>query len=75
MNRIVLSLALGAVLTASSAASAQDQADRSFNRAMPANIQSLKLSAPAQMNAANFAGFICTDAPWLTLMHATNPAF
>ncbi len=46
MNRLILSLALGTVLTASSVASAQDQADRSMNRAMPANIQSLKLSSP-----------------------------
>lgn len=59
MNRLLLSLAVGAVLTASSVASAQDQlrAERLAARAMPTSVQSLKLSAPVHMNAANFAGF------------------
>jgi subtilisin family serine protease len=59
MNKILLSLAVGAVLTASSVASAQDnlRAERIANHAIPANVQSLKLSAPVQMNAANFAAF------------------
>ena len=54
MNRFLLSLAVGAVLTASSV-SAQDQADRGFNRAMPANLQSLKMSSPLQVTGVDAA--------------------
>ena len=59
MNRLLISLTLGTLMATASVASAQDQlrADRLAVRAVPANIQSLKLSAPAQMNAANFAAF------------------
>ena len=56
MNRFLLSMAVGAVLTASSV-SAQDQADRSFYRAMPANLQSLKMSSPLQVTGADVATF------------------
>jgi len=56
MNRLLLSLAVGAVLTASSV-SAQDQADRSFNRAMPANLQDLKMSSPLLVTEGDVATF------------------
>ena len=51
MNRLLLSATLGAVLTASSVASAQDQlrAERLEARAMPASLQSLKLDTPQSM--------------------------
>lgn len=62
MNRILLSLSLGVVLTASSVASAQDQADRSFNRAMPANLQSLRMSSPLKMNNVDVASLRSTLA-------------
>jgi subtilisin family serine protease len=48
MNKFLLSLAIGTVLTASSVVSAQNEVDRKINRAMPANLQSLKLSSPLQ---------------------------
>ena len=42
MNKFLLSLAIGTVLTASSVVSAQNEVDRKIDRAMPANLQSLK---------------------------------
>lgn len=59
MNKLLLSLALGAALTTSSVVSAQDQlrAERLAAHAMPTSVQSLRLSTPVHMNAANFAAF------------------
>lgn len=49
MNRLLLSVAMGAVLTASSVASAQDQLRA--QRALPAGIGGLKLSSPLYLDS------------------------
>lgn len=61
MNKLLLSLAVCAVMTASSV-SAQDRADRGFNRAMPANLQSLKLTSPMAMDGVDVAALKSTLA-------------
>ena len=55
MNKLLLSLAVGSVLTVSSVASAQDQAraDRLSAQALPASIQSLKLDSPVSMGGVD----------------------
>jgi minor extracellular serine protease Vpr len=57
MNKLLLSLAVGSVLTVSSVASAQDQAraDRLSMQALPASIQSLKLDSPVSMSGMDAA--------------------
>jgi subtilisin family serine protease len=64
MNRILLSVILGAVLTASSVASAQDQldAERFAARALPASIQSLRLDSPVTVNRADASGLSASFA-------------
>ncbi len=55
MNRTFLLLTLASFLTTVSAAQAQDQvrADRNTSRALPANIESLRLATPMQMNGVD----------------------
>jgi subtilisin family serine protease len=55
MNRLLLSVAVGAVLTASSVASAQDQlrADRLAYQALPDSVQGLMLSSPLQVSGVD----------------------
>ena len=49
MTKLLISLAIGSVLAASSAASAQDQAraERLVERPLPTSLQSLKLASPS----------------------------
>ena len=57
MKKLLISLAIGSVLAASSVASAQDQAraERLAERPLPSNIQSLKLASPLQVSRVNAA--------------------
>ena len=57
MKRLLISLAIGSVLAASSMASAQDQAraERLAERPLPSTIQSLKLASPLQVRDVDAA--------------------
>ena len=57
MKKLIISLAIGSVLAASSMASAQDQAraERLAERPLPATIQSLRLASPLQVSGVDAA--------------------
>jgi len=80
MNKLLISLAVGTVLTASSVASAQDQsrAERLADRAMPAAVQNLKLATPLQMSGVDAASLqrsaLFADGANQVLIRLTSPS-
>ena len=80
MNKLLISLAVGSVLTVSTVASAQDQvrADRLADLKVPANIAGLKLDSPVQASGIDAAALqrsaLFTDGANEVLIRLTTPS-
>ena len=80
MNKLLISLAVGSVLTVSTVASAQDQvrADRLADLKVPANIAGLKLDSPVQASGIDAAALqrsaLFTDGANEVLIRLTSPS-